>query len=624
MSSKVAGACVGVIFWIVGTGSRCSAASVPHSIGAIQGEGHRSAYEGKHVRDVRGVVTAIARSGKRPIGFYFQDPHGDGNPKTSDGIFVYCGKAFPDSLRVGDYVAVLGTVSEYISKGNARDLSVTQLVIKRAQDVRVLAHGRELPEPVLISYARVSQPVFVSNLADLAPDAETIDFYESVEGMRVQMVNPTVPAVAYRSTYYLLPGDTPSTRLNMHGGYVYEQTHIRPVLAFCPRRMFDSLPEVFKSAPPLPGDSFEGTVVGIMGYSSSSYQLELAEPLPPLRRSGFSPEVSTIQFNARFLNIASYNVENFSAGNKADSARARVFAKHFVNDLKAPDVICLVEIQDDDGAKKHHHCTSAQHTLDLLVRAMAEFSAVRYKAVNIDPQDNAPAGVQSLDADGGQPGGNIRCCYLYRTDRVQLVQDQTGSAGTGTFHSVAQMVCGGRQMVKNPARIGVGQESFQNTRKSLVAHFQFVSGVNKGKDFVVVTNHFSSKRGDDPVWGSTQPAQEHSKRKRIQQAAQVAAFVAALRRERADLPVVVAGDFNDFWFSDVIQKFTAVGMHSALDLLPETERYTYVYRGYSQTLDNILSVGARTETADILHINAEQPARERVSDHDPVFVQLSW
>lgn len=64
MSSKVAGACVGVIFWIVGTGSRCSAASVPHSIGAIQGEGHRSAYEGKHVRDVRGVVTAIARSGK--------------------------------------------------------------------------------------------------------------------------------------------------------------------------------------------------------------------------------------------------------------------------------------------------------------------------------------------------------------------------------------------------------------------------------------------------------------------------------------------------------------------------------------------------------------------------------
>ncbi|UZV92715.1 hypothetical protein OSA69_03175, partial [Treponema pallidum] len=61
----------------------------------------------------------------------------------------------------------------------------------------------------------------------------------------------------------------------------------------------------------------------------------------------------------------------------------------------------------------------------------------------------------------GQPGGNIRCCYLYRTDRVQLVQDQTGSAGTGTFHSVAQMVRGGRQMVKNPARIGVGQESFQ-------------------------------------------------------------------------------------------------------------------------------------------------------------------
>ncbi len=43
-------------------------------------------------------------------GFHIQDPTGDGNPLTSDGIFIFTGST---DVAVGDRVGVTGTVSEY-------------------------------------------------------------------------------------------------------------------------------------------------------------------------------------------------------------------------------------------------------------------------------------------------------------------------------------------------------------------------------------------------------------------------------------------------------------------------------------------------------------------------------
>lgn len=69
--------------------SQPPAAPQPRSIGEIQGRGHSSPYLGETVR-TQGVVTATARNG-----FYVQDPVGDGDPATSDGLFVFTGGA-PD------------------------------------------------------------------------------------------------------------------------------------------------------------------------------------------------------------------------------------------------------------------------------------------------------------------------------------------------------------------------------------------------------------------------------------------------------------------------------------------------------------------------------------------------
>ncbi len=59
------------------------------------------------------------------------------------------------------------------------------------------------------------------------------------------------------------------------------------------------------------------------------------------------------------------------------------------------------------------------------------------------------------------------------------------------------------------------------------------------------------------------------------------------------------------------------------DLLPPTERYSYVFEGNSQVLDQILvspSILARAPTYDVVHVNAE--FADQASDHDPQVARI--
>ena len=85
----------------------------------IQGTGHTSPHKDEQV-SARGIVTAVASNG-----FYFQDPIGDGDERTSDGMFVYTQEA--PRVSVGDEVQVTDTVIEYIPGGaDTNNLSITE------------------------------------------------------------------------------------------------------------------------------------------------------------------------------------------------------------------------------------------------------------------------------------------------------------------------------------------------------------------------------------------------------------------------------------------------------------------------------------------------------------------
>jgi VCBS repeat-containing protein len=87
---------------------------------------------------------------------------------------------------------------------------------------------------------------------------------------------------------------------------------------------------------------------------------------------------------------------------------------------------------------------------------------------------------------------------------------------------------------------------------------------------------------------------------------------------------VLLGDWNGFYFEDAQTQLTAGGVFTNLStLLPEAERYSYLFEGNSQLIDNVLVTGGLLTGAqyDAVHINAEFTGT-RPTDHDPQLALL--
>ena len=125
------------------------------------------------------------------------------------------------------------------------------------------------------------------------------------------------------------------------------------------------------------------------------------------------------------------------------------------------------------------------------------------------------------------------------------------------------------------------------TRKPLAGEFTW-----KGATLLAIANHFSSKGGDDPLFGRFQPPIRSSEVARHQQAASVNAFVDQILAADKKANVVVLGDINDFEFSETTQILEGGELSSLLHVLPKAERYSYVFEGNSQVLDQILGSGS--------------------------------
>ncbi len=118
-------------------GSRFAGCAAPPgnlTIAEIQGAGMASPWVNQIVTTTGNVVTAVG-----PAGFFIQTPEGadDGDPETSEGLYVYTGSA--PGVAVGDVVDVTGLVTEYY------DLTE----ITGSPTVTVKGSGAALPAPVV-------------------------------------------------------------------------------------------------------------------------------------------------------------------------------------------------------------------------------------------------------------------------------------------------------------------------------------------------------------------------------------------------------------------------------------------------------------------------------------------
>ena len=80
----------------------------------IQGDGDDSPFhtDDPTVVTTEGIVTVDLQTAGELSGFFLQDPYGDGNPATSDGIFVNARDTWGPDVNVGDYVRVTAEVDE--------------------------------------------------------------------------------------------------------------------------------------------------------------------------------------------------------------------------------------------------------------------------------------------------------------------------------------------------------------------------------------------------------------------------------------------------------------------------------------------------------------------------------
>lgn len=582
----------------------------------IQGTGLVSSLTGTPVSNVAGIVTAIANNG-----FYLQDPDPDNDPRTSEGIFVFTGTGDLGvnglNITVGASVRVSGEEVEerrprvnvldedgnpvFDENGNPEledDLTVLSVTRIRASlnrnRIEVVSSGNPLPAPILIgSGGRVppNQIIAGTNFSpdtfDIPLDLNTgIGFYESLEGMLVTVqdtmaVSPTIiRPTSSDSIWTVANRGADATGINSRGGIGIAPDDFNPE-------------RIQISATGLPrvdvGDLL-GNLTGVVDYAFGDYRVLVTEPVQATS-GGLQREVTNLIGTADKLTIASYNVENLNPteSNPGGLERFGVLANQIVNNLRAPDIIGLQEIQDNNGPI-NDGTVAADLTYQALIDAITAAGGPTYQFLNIDPVNNR---------DGGAPGTNIRVGYLYNPDRVSFVE-------------------GSLRRITDPIATPDNDGAFTNSRKPLVATFTF-----NGQEVTVINNHLTSRRGGNGLFGNVQPPNIGSAEVRANQATVINSEVNAILADDPNANVVVLGDLNGFDFEEFQQILSGGVLTNLSQTLDVRDRATFNFQGNSQALDHVLVTNNLADDAqyDIVHVNVDfvdQPA-----DHEPILATLN-
>jgi predicted extracellular nuclease len=559
------------------------------SIPEIQGDGRRSLYEGEVVTTT-GIVTLVTANGRD---MWIQDATGDGDPATSDGIFVDDRDRLDPLPEVGDEVIVTAVVEEQ-QFGTA--LPLTRLNNPDDYPFVIVSSGNALPSPV--------------ELVDLPnwemPDGEA--FWEPLEGMLVSVTNAFVTAATNRFGEFGMLSEADADA-DLGSGYFAQTKSILvqslggDVVDYNPERIQVDDNTLEEAIQVRPGDRMRH-LVGVVDYTFSMYKLQ----------------------------PSSFDVKTNDPGRPPLSKRSGGFGNTTITTFNVENLFDLVDNpdKDDEGStptpeelatKLDKLCLAIQVELDLpeiLVVQEVENTAILQELGDLV---NAAAGTSYVATSfETSDGRGIEVGFLWDEDRVGLV-DAYQMAGPGVD-------------------MWFGPSSPSPGREPLVGVFDIA-----GHEVTIVGNHFKSKGGDDPLYfDGTWPPTRITEVQRKGQAGVVRDFVNAILDANPDELVMVTGDLNDFQFSEpgegpdnpvaILESSYAgspdeVPLTNLLYLEKAAERFTFVFDGNSQVLDHMLVSPAllgHVVAADILHFNTTVPAvfeddattPLKASDHDPL------
>ncbi|MDQ8202628.1 endonuclease/exonuclease/phosphatase family protein [Pelagicoccus sp. SDUM812003] len=565
----------------------------------IQGASEISPLIGERIV-TEGVVTAVTADRNS---FWIQDSDGDGDHRTSDGIFVYSSDIVPET---GDLVRLQASVTEYASGSRPTDLPVTELTSAK---VEVLSSGNPLPAPIVIS--------------DMPNESipEAIALLESLEGMRVKIPFGLVVASTNRyGEFHIVTGADAQPGSGFSPWY--GQMILRPIgdqeVDYNPERILVDDLTLDEPFVVMPGDSFED-LTGVVHYEFSNYRIQptdtgnatIEQTATEIRPLHWWVAYLKALIDRKHIDVATLNTENlFDLEDNPDkndqgSTPATEDLETKLDKLAAtigiglglPEIVCVQEVEN-------------QAVLQLLADRINGklHHLVDYTAVSLE----------TSDARGIETG------FLFDQRRVSLKN----------HYQISDDIVPG-------VSEAFGATSASKGREPLVGVFKA-----NGKELTIVNNHFKSKGGDEPLYGANQPAVRESEIQRKLQAQVVRDFADLILEKEKNAYLIVTGDFNDFQFAEpgegenhTLGIIEGDGTKHPLDNLivsriPEYSRFTYVYEGNSQALDHFLvsqKLAKRVAKAEIAHINAayldefmqDASVLERSSDHDPVLVKIS-
>ncbi len=601
------------------------------SICQIQGSGFASPYVGQTVRTQGLVFADLDQTGKR--GFFIQAPNCDGDPTTSDGIFVYKGNR-TNVVRTGDLVEVRGVVQEYY------DLTE---ISTRLSDITILSSGNLLPEPL-----------------DLNPpfdNASARAYLESLEGMYVRMDDALVvgPTSYYDETWVV------RSDLGLKRVFQDDPAGTGEVVGVDDEGLFEITPEAKV------GDRVLG-LVGALDYTFGAYKMQLLAA-PSLLPAPDPPRRGDVDGDGD-LDLDDLRIIHSYLGKKVPPAPERadlngdgritgldivIFLRLWRQTLLAPTEFSVATfnlenlfdtVDDPDRDDPVLSADEYELKLDKLAEAIhdelgeptligvqeAENLAV---LADLAARPEIEAEYSAVLVDGPDSRG-IDVGLLYRTDRATVLGYEARQGCTTLVDGLGPDGNGNPQNPVNEITCdsdgdGVLDGNRLFSRPPLVVHLKVRSGYRhwghgREQELWLIVNHFKSKSEDTPDVQYTLP-------RRIEQARFVAGLVEEILDADPQADVIVLGDLNDYPDSEPLAVLASAGLSDLLLEVDRPERYTYIHQGVSGVLDHVLisrDLKWEFQSAAPVHINADYPSAcedladtaRRSSDHDPVVVRF--
>jgi hypothetical protein len=555
-------------------------------IPAIQGSGATSPLAGQTVT-TQGVVTLVTNNG-----YVLQDLTGDGDPATSDGLFVFTGTA--PAVLVGQLLRLGGVVTEFNTgaAANADTAAHPVTELTSVSGLTVLGSG----------YTVVPTDVELPEAVD--------DELERFEGMLVRLQGPLTASQNY------FQGRYGQVTLSAAGRLENPTNRHRPgfeaqALADANARARIVLDDGSSLQNPNPTPYFAAdhtlragdtvaSVTGVIDYGLATnsntgfgdYRIHPTTPVSFVRANPRTAAPAAVGGNVR---VAGANVLNyFTTFTDGSTAAGQTGQGCSLGASVAPG-----------------NCRGANNA--------AEFARQRSKIVEM---------IVALDAD---VVGLMEIQNNGATAVQNLVDGLNARAGAGTYARVPDPATGGGTgtdaikvaMIFKPARLArVGASTSDgdpvHNRPPLAQTFAAANG----ERFTVVVNHFKSK-GCDGAAGADADAgdlQGCFNARRTLQAQALHSFVTGLQAEAQTPRALLVGDFNAYAKEDPIDELTGqgwvdeIGRHGSFG-------YSYVFDGAAGRLDHVLasaSLSPRVSGATEWHINADEPS---VIDYNTEFKQ---